>query len=69
VTPCLWADEGRLIEFGASRTGFVCVGSHDGRAFRLTVQSPESQADAFGRHVDVLLGELRWRITGAPLEQ
>lgn len=68
VTPCLWADEGRLITFGADRSGFVCVGSHDGRAFRFTVQSPEDQAEAFGRHVDVVLNELRWRPSGAPLE-
>ncbi|HYE59138.1 MAG TPA: hypothetical protein VD948_11560 [Rhodothermales bacterium] len=68
VTPCLWADEGRLVQFDGARTGYVCIGSYAGRAFRLTVQSREAESDALGAHVDVLLRELRWRSNDVPLE-
>jgi len=67
VSPCLWAEEGRLVRFAEGRTGFVCVGTYLGTGFRLEVQGPPELADALGARVDVLLEELRWRATGGSL--
>lgn len=68
VSPCLWAEEGRLVQFASDRAGFVCVGAHGGRGFRLEVQAPAEVAEGLSARVDVLLEELRWRTTGTGLE-
>ncbi len=67
VSPCLWAEEGRLVRFDGTRTGFVCVAEYQGTAFRLTVEAPPALTEALGSRLDVLLDELRWRLTGAGL--
>ncbi len=69
ASPCLWAVEGHAFTDEVSgMTGIVCVGTHRGRAFRLTTEADPERADGFAARLDVLLREWRWRDTGLGLE-
>ena len=69
ASPCLWAVEGHAFTDEVSgMTGIVCVGTHRGRAFRLTTEADPDRADGFAARLDVLLREWRWRDSGLGLE-
>ncbi len=69
ASPCLWAVEGHpFTDEVSGATGVVCVGTHGGRAFRVTTESDAERAEGFAARLDVLLREWRWRDTGLGLE-
>lgn len=67
--PCLWAEDGGVFSNSSqTHTGLWCAGTHAGQPFYVLAAYPSEYGDGFGPRLDVLLGEFRWRDTGAPLQ-